>query len=244
LVSWTYADVDRSEDPAGAARWMDTMAGWPSVRACKRRTIELLEGRALVLDIGCGVGEEVRALGAIGMDTSATMLREARARGGSFVAGDAHELPIGTASLAGVRTERVLQHVNDPDAALRELARVLAPGGRVVLAEPDQSTLRIDGTHPSLTADVVRFRAASVRNGGLAGELAARLARLGFGEIERQSFVIAVSDPQLAFGLPTWPAMLVERGTWTQREADAFLASIDPHAFSYRVDCVVTWGTR
>ena len=138
-------------------------------RACKRRTIELLEGRAPVLDIGCGVGEEVRALGAIGMDTSSTMLREAWARGGSFVSGDAHELPVATASLAGVRTERVLQHVNDPDAALRELARVLGPGGRVVLAEPDQSTLCIDGSDPSLTADIVRFRAASVRNGELAG---------------------------------------------------------------------------
>jgi len=245
-LSWTYADVDRSDDPTGAAAWMDTMAAWPSVRACKQRTIELLRDLAPALDVGCGVGDEVRALGpsAFGMDASATMTREAQSRGGTFLRGDVHALPFAEASLAGVRTERVLQHVEDPDTALRELARVVRRGGRVVLAEPDQSTLSISGTDPELTPDIVRFRAESLRNGYLARELPKRLEALGFTGIHREPFTIEITEPALAFGLPSWPGLLIERGEWTAAEGNRFIASLGSPQFAYRYDCVVTWGTR
>lgn len=125
-MSFTYADVDGATTPSR-----------PST----------------VLDIGCGVGDDARALGAIGLDPSMTMLTEARKRGGAFVRGDVLSLPIPIAArvLGGVRTDRVLQHVADPDSALDELARVLRRGGVVVLAEPDQSTLVIEGTDSELT---------------------------------------------------------------------------------------------
>src|SRR2546430_10840771 len=91
-VSWTYADVDRSEDPVGAAAWMDAMASWPSVREVKQRTLSLLDGCRPVVDIGCGVGEDVRTFGAgaIGLDASLTMLVEARDR-----CGRSEERPVG-----------------------------------------------------------------------------------------------------------------------------------------------------
>lgn|GEM_PF-6904691 len=242
----TYADVDRSGDPAGAAAWMDEMATWPDVRACKARTIGLLAGRAPVVDLGCGTGDDVRALGraAVGLDASTTMLREARRRGGAFVRADVHALPFPDGSLGGVRTERVLQHVAAPDAVLRELARVVRPGGVAVLAEPDQSTLVIEGADEELTPAIVAFRTASVRNGVLAAELDARLTNLGFRDVGREAFPLTVTDPDLAFGLPSWPAMLVARGEWDEEAAERFRASLSSPSFRYRVDIVVTWGTR
>jgi ubiquinone/menaquinone biosynthesis C-methylase UbiE len=225
---------------------MDTMASWPSVRACKDRTIDLLRGLTPVLDVGCGVGEDARALGAaaIGIDSSATMTLEARARGGTFVRGDVHALPFADASAGGARTERVLQHVEDPNRALRELARVVRAGGRVVLAEPDQSTLSIRGTDPDLTPAIVRFRAESVRNGYLAADLPERLASLGFTDVHREPFTVEIAEPTLAFGLPSWPALLLERNAWTPAEANRFIASLGSPEFAYRYDCVVVWGTR
>src|SRR5438477_303443 len=149
---------------------MDVFAQWPAVQAYKARTAELLAGVAPVLDIGCGVGDDVRAIGAIGIDPSATMLAEARRRGGAFVRGEVLSLPFASGHVGGVRTDRVLQHVPDPDRALLELMRVLRPGGLVVLAEPDQGTLTIDGADPELTPAIVRFRATvGIRNGFLAG---------------------------------------------------------------------------
>src|SRR3954469_14800857 len=117
---------------------MDRFAEWPVVRAYKARTAELLVGCGAVVDVGCGVGDDARVIGAIGVDPSIAMLTVARSRGGVFVRGGVHELPFAPGALGGVRTDRVLQHVADPAGALHELARVLRPDGLVVLAEPDQ----------------------------------------------------------------------------------------------------------
>jgi SAM-dependent methyltransferase len=138
----------------------------------------------------------------------------------------------------------VLQHVADASRALHEIARVLRPGGRVVLAEPDQSTLVIEGTDPELTPDIVRFRAHSVRNGFLAGQLVERLGLLGFDDVHREAFTIEIVDPALAYGLPGWPAMLVDRGEWSIAQAERFEQSLDGDELTYRFDCVVTWGTK
>src|SRR4051812_38188410 len=75
-LTWTYRDVDHSADPAGAVGWMDTFGAWPSVVAYKARTIELVGGARPAIDVGCGVGDDVRAMGhgAIGIDSSARML--------------------------------------------------------------------------------------------------------------------------------------------------------------------------
>lgn len=244
-MTFTYADVDGSEDPVGAARWMDVFAEWPAVRAYKARTAALLGGVAPVVDVGCGVGDDARLIGAFGLDPSITMLREARRRGGAFVRGGVHALPFATASLAGVRTDRVLQHVADPDAALCELTRVLGVDGLAVLAEPDQATLRIDGCDPELTPAIVRFRATvGIRNGFLAGELVDRLRTLGYGDVACESHTIEIRDPAQALGLPSWPALLVERGEWTVEQARRFEASIGSSEFVYAFDVVVAWGRR
>ena len=243
-MSSTYADVDGSQDPVGAAKWMDTFASWPAVRTYKARAAELLSGCQSALDVGCGVGDDARASAAIGLDPSMTMLTEARRRGGAFVRADVHALPIASGRLDGVRTDRVLQHVADPDRALAELARTLKQGGRVVLAEPDQSTLTIKGTDPELTPAIVHFRAHSLRNGFLSGELAGRLVSLGFHDVDRESFAIEVTDPKFAFGLPSWPAMLVDRGDWCPEDAERFTRSIDPVSFHYSFDIVITSGRK
>lgn len=244
-MSFTYANVDGSNDPAGAVEWMDRFAEWPVVRAYKARTAELLAGCGTVVDVGCGVGDDARVIGAIGVDPSIAMLTVARSRGGVFVRGGVQTLPFASGAVGGVRTDRMLQHVADPEGALRELGRVLRPGGAVVLAEPDQGTLTIDGCDPELTPAIVRFRAtAGVRNGFLAGELVARLRHLGFGDVERESFRLEIRDPARALGLPSWPAMLVERGEWTPEQARRFERSIDSPEFAYAFDIVVTWGRR
>lgn len=243
-MSSTYADVDGSGDPSGAAAWMDTMATWPVVRAYKDHTIDLLRDADPVLDVGCGVGNDARALGAIGVDPSLTMVTEARRRGGAFVHGDVLALSIASAAVGGVRTDRVLQHVNDVDEALAELARVLRIGGLVVLAEPDQTTLCIDGTDPDLTPAIVAFRRASIHHASLGGQLAGRLQSMGFAEVDRQAFTLEIVDPALAFGLLSWPGLLVERGTWSNDQAERFTSTLDHESFRYSFDIVVTWGRK
>ncbi|MHB8419819.1 MAG: class I SAM-dependent methyltransferase [Myxococcales bacterium] len=102
----------------------------------------------LALDAGCGTGELVGALAhrgfrAVGIDASHEMLRSApwhfaRARA------DVAHLPLQDSTCSVVTSVGVLEYLPDPLAAFSELARVLAPGGRIVVTVPNpDSVLRL-----------------------------------------------------------------------------------------------------
>lgn len=100
-----------------------------------------LPGRS-VLDVGSGVGTVVQALArngvdAHGIDPCEPAVAQARQGPGTFVVGEATALPFADASFDAVGSFTVLEHVADPDAVLREMARVLKPGGRIVIACPN-----------------------------------------------------------------------------------------------------------
>ena len=131
-----------------------------------------------LLDVGGGSGRAAVSLTGpeiTVVDVSFGMLRRARdARGLSGVAGDAGRLPFRDASVDAVTVVDAFHHLPDHDAALREAARVLAPGGALVIRE-------FDPTHPLGRALVAgehaigmgsRFRAPD--------ELAAALDDVGF----------------------------------------------------------------
>jgi SAM-dependent methyltransferase len=64
--------------------------------------------------------------------------------------GDAYHLPYPDGAFDAAHCERLLMHLEDPVAALREMRRVVRPGGRVVVTEPDWAGLQID--HADRTA--------------------------------------------------------------------------------------------
>ena len=97
-----------------------------------------------VLDIGCGLGGKTVAYAeanarVTGVDLSPENIAKcpafARARGApaDFVAGDAGRLPFAGGSFDTVIANDSLEHFADPEGALRELARVLRPGGSLFL---------------------------------------------------------------------------------------------------------------
>ena len=91
------------------------------------------------LEVGVGTGLVAAALterGAqvVGVDLSPAMLAKAHARlGPRVVVGDAMALPVASASLANVYFVWVLHLVGDVPATLAEAARVLRPGGRIIV---------------------------------------------------------------------------------------------------------------
>jgi demethylmenaquinone methyltransferase/2-methoxy-6-polyprenyl-1,4-benzoquinol methylase len=94
--------------------------------------------RCLDLAAGTAVSSvELAKSGAdvIACDFSLGMLREGIGRGVPLVAGDALHLPFADASFDAVTISFGLRNVADTGAALRELARVTKPGGRLVVCE-------------------------------------------------------------------------------------------------------------
>jgi ubiquinone/menaquinone biosynthesis C-methylase UbiE len=101
------------------------------------------EPPARILDVGCGTGRLTRRLDfefahavVTGCDFSHGMLRQARARSPSLalVHGDAQRLPFADASFDAVVSTEAFHWFPDPDAALAEFHRVLAPPGRLLVA--------------------------------------------------------------------------------------------------------------
>lgn len=87
------------------------------------------------LEVGVGTGRFAQALGIeCGVDRASAPLEEARKRGVASVRADAQSLPIREASVGGVVFIMTLCFVSDPSLALREARRILAPGGRLVIA--------------------------------------------------------------------------------------------------------------
>jgi SAM-dependent methyltransferase len=116
--------------------------GWlerPALRSLVPRPLSGLT----VLDVGCGAGAQCRWLLAegaevIGIDLSAAMVAEATARcagrGRFFQADIAAPLELADASVDGITGSLVLHYLRDWQTPLREFARILRPGGWLVLS--------------------------------------------------------------------------------------------------------------
>lgn len=103
----------------------------------------------IVADVGTGTGflaELALDAGArvIGVDISKGMLAQATSRftGRDFEArsGDTAALPLANGEADAVLGNMVLHHAEDPAAAIREMARVLKPGGTLVITDADTHT--------------------------------------------------------------------------------------------------------
>ncbi len=100
-----------------------------------------LPGRARILDAGCGSGRnmiEFARHGAVtGVELSDTSVRLARERGaGEVVAGSVLEMPFDADTFDLAASLDVIEHLQDDLAALRELRRVVKPGGSLLVTVP------------------------------------------------------------------------------------------------------------
>lgn len=116
---------------------------WWQRRRC-RIVAGWVAGRRRVLDVGCGSSRIVAALppGSLGLDPSIAKLRFARRLGCAVAVGALPALPVADGAFDGVVCSQVIEHIPGSGEHFAEFARVLAPGGELVLGTPDYGRLR------------------------------------------------------------------------------------------------------
>lgn len=118
------------------------------------------------LDAGCGTGRNIEELDAgqgpaAGLDASFRALALARRRGRRrLVCGSIEALPFRAQVFEGVLCRDVLYMVPDEKKSLREIARVIASGGRLVLSSPAFDALA--GAHDVAVGGLRRYRAGTL----------------------------------------------------------------------------------
>ena len=172
----------------GTLRRVDTYThghAEPVLQSHRWRTAENSAGYLLpslrpgldLLDVGCGPGTITVDLAArvapgrvVGLDVAAAPLGEARAlaeRSGTavtFVQGDVYALAEDDDSFDVVHAHQVLQHLTDPVAALREMARVCRPGGVLAVRDVDYGAFVTFPADPGLDRWLEIYYAVARRN--------------------------------------------------------------------------------
>ncbi|WP_243716506.1 methyltransferase domain-containing protein [Actinomadura sp. KC345] len=212
---------------------LDAVDESPGAAALRARSYELLHAApgAPVVDVGCGSGRAVaeladRGIPATGIDVSDQMIEVARKRrpDGEFRVGDLHALPFEDGEVAGYRADKVVHTLADPGRALAEARRVLAPGGRVVLAGQDWDTFVIDSADPELTRTIVRKRADQVASPRAARQYRNLLLDAGFRDATVEVHTGVFTDASFLPLLTRLAEVCCEHGAVTRVEADAWIA--------------------
>jgi demethylmenaquinone methyltransferase/2-methoxy-6-polyprenyl-1,4-benzoquinol methylase len=175
-------------------------------RRWKQRLIALaaISPTDRVLDVACGTGDLLfaaapRARRAVGLDVTLRMLQLARAkRPATLVAGDMLALPFADGQFDVVTTGYGLRNVPDLSGAVREIRRVLVPGGRLLSLDfnrPENRLLRraylvyltVVGSALGLLLhhdpDTYRYIPESIRNYPGATGVAGLLSEEGFRDV-------------------------------------------------------------
>ena len=109
-----------------------------------REMVSFISQDGSVLDNGCGVGHLAEFLptdNKVGFDISSEMLIKAGERLPHVVRGNSQHLPFGSETFDIIFCRALLHHLQDPQAGIDEMSRVLKKGGEIIIAEPIKSVL-------------------------------------------------------------------------------------------------------
>ena len=195
----TFQSNDPALDIEAMVRWLERVDAHPLTAQLKRAMLELCPVGAgdRVLDVGCGVGHEAIRLAqragspgrVVGVDASPPMIAQARQRAreeplpAQFDVGDAHHLAFPDGAFDLCRTERVVRYLRRPETALREMARVVRPGGWVLAQDFDSDQTVVDARDHSLTRRVAEALDAAVPNPWIGRQLYGLFRNVGLVDV-------------------------------------------------------------
>lgn len=202
FTSAAYTPTTDDEAARATAEWLETQSLHPFIREVGEKSLarlDLQKGES-VLEIGCGTGVFLPRLAAltgpdghvVGLDYAPAFLTDARERLAEagltdrveLVEGDAHHLPFDNAAFDAAHCERVLMHVEDPAGVIREMRRVVRPGGRAVAAEIFGAAATMDTSDPVTNRQIELAMISGIRNSQMGIQLRGLFVEAGFADVD------------------------------------------------------------
>jgi SAM-dependent methyltransferase len=186
---------------------------WRTAKNSAAYLLPHLEAGQSLLDIGCGPGTITTDLAlmvapgeVVGLDASAEVVAQAQAHAADsglaslrFEVGDLFDLAYDNASFDVVHAHQVLQHLNDPVAALVEMGRVLRPGGLLAARDGDFGGFRWAPADQRLDRWMALYLAITERNGHdarIGPSLLGLAHEAGFDQVTVSSSNWTFADPE------------------------------------------------
>ena len=241
-------EVDGAAQEAYQA-WARSFHGAAFLRRSAERNAAFLlphlQAGQRIVDIGCGPGaitaglaERVAPGEVLGLDRDAGYVEEAKARWTApnvhFGEADAAALPLDDDSVDVAFLHAVLQHVESPADVLRQVRRVVRPGGLVAVGDADLDGFLIHPLTDGLT-EALELDRRTRRNPDVGRRLPTLLVEAGFADVEFSATATSVAGPA---------AEAVAGSTAIRLGAEPFVAHAATEGWAQREDLermVVAW---
>jgi ubiquinone/menaquinone biosynthesis C-methylase UbiE len=224
--TYTTADIQAQRDEVRrslAARRGESildLGSGPGILACELALEVGPSGRVVAVDVSA----EMNAIASRRIDAAGLGDRV------EVVEGDAVGLDFADASFDAAVSTQVIEYVDDVDAALRELRRVLRPGARLLLLDTDWDTLIWPAYDQARAARIADAWRAHAPHPTLPPRLAPRLRAHGFGIDEVRTIPLlntSYAEGTYGYNLAALIAeFLRQRGTVPDHEIDDWLADL------------------
>jgi SAM-dependent methyltransferase len=219
-----------------------------AVRQARARASELLSGADVVVDLGSGTGTT-----AADMECPCHRDRRFTGLGVPTCRARVEAVPIRSRSVGGVRCDRVLYHLDQPEQALSEAMRITRPGGKILCTHPDHESIIIadPGAPQHLVALTKQTRIEhNYRHGRAPQRVPELLVALGCVDVHTEAFTVVIEDPDSApYALPHWLRSSNNNGAIHITKAelaawdDAIEASRHNNGFFFTLTYLLTHGT-
>jgi ubiquinone/menaquinone biosynthesis C-methylase UbiE len=198
----------------------------------------------VIIDLGCGTGFDVINIAGlvnadvkvVGIDHDPEMINRAEASSvnmprAEFILCEADAIPYGDSSIAGMRAERLIQHLEEPEKVIREVFRVLKQGDPFLIIETDWRSLSLYDKNVEIEEKLNQYLTKKkVNNGAAARKLTSYLENNNFRNIQMEIIPFVVKSLKEAneyLWIGHILKEMLEKKYIDQQEYDLFKSSLE-----------------
>ena len=245
--AWANPSKAGHADAVQMAAFLEARSCLPDVFEVNQRLCDVVAPQPgeRLLEVGSGSGALCRLPAAharsagwvIGVDISPEMTSEAGRYARSagieagifFETGAAETLPHADASFDAAIAARLLLHAAEPDEAIREMRRVVKPGGRLVVMDWDFDTVTVDHPDRDLTRRLLHWRSDHHGGNNWSGrQLWSRMHSAGLQNLSVHPWVSVACSEEDGLTQSLWRAAQVacQAGAISPAESDAWIGEL------------------